>query len=158
MARSFAHPPAALRVGDQAVDCFPKLFGIAWRHGDRLDAVAGDLRNGGVERGVDDRPPGRHGFQLDEPESFRIAHRRHRKHIGDAHQFDAFALRDGAEQANAILNAEALYQLFEPQPFATLADDPDLERPTGGGANQYVKTLVGNEPAAGQHQPSARVE
>src|SRR5205814_977777 len=58
VARSFAHPPAALRVGDQAVDCFPKLFGIAWRHGDRLDAVAGDLRNGGVERGVDDRPPG----------------------------------------------------------------------------------------------------
>jgi hypothetical protein len=120
--------------------------------------VAGDLRNGGVERSVDDRPPGRHGFQLDQPEGFRIAHRGHHEHIGDAHQFDALALRDGAEQANAILNAEVLYQLFEPQPFAALADNPDLERPIDGGANQHVKALVGNEPAAGQHQPSARID
>ena len=42
--------------------------------------------------------------------------------------------------------------------LAALADNPDLEIAADSSANQHVKTLVGNQPAAGEHQSSARVD
>jgi len=92
VARGFAHVAAPFRIGNQAVDCFAELFGIAGRHGNGFHAVARNTRNGGVKRSVDDRAARRHRFELHQPKGLRIGHRRHREHVGDAHQPDAFAV------------------------------------------------------------------
>jgi hypothetical protein len=61
----------------------------------------------------------------------------------------------GAEQADAIRDAEATDHSFKPGPFRTLADNPDLKTLADGRSHQHIEALVGDELSAGEHEPSA---
>ena len=56
----------------------------------------------------------------DEAEGLGIGDGRHHEDVGQAHQLDALAIGDGAEQANAITDAKLGDQLLEPRPLGDL--------------------------------------
>jgi len=158
VARGFAHAAAPAGIGDQGIDRVRQLLRIARRYGNRLEPIARDTGNGGVERGVDNGPARGHRLELDQAKGFRIGHRRHDEDVGDPHQFCQLAVGNAAEQADATVEPEFADQLLQMRPLAALADDPDLEILSLRRAQQHVKALLGDEPPAGEHEASAFVD
>jgi hypothetical protein len=77
-----AQAPGLAGIAKKAGDRDRQPGRVARRHGERFHPIAGDLRNAGVERGIDDRTARRHRLELREPEGFGIRHRRQHKDFG----------------------------------------------------------------------------
>ncbi len=150
-----AHAPAPLRIAEQCFDCFRHPGMIAGWNGDRLDAMARHARNSRVKRCIDDRQARRHRFQLSDAKGLGIGHGRQDEDVRGTHEFGELGMGSGAEQADAVRDAEATDHSFKPRPFRTLADNPDLKTLAHGRSHQHIEALVGDELSAGEHEPSA---